>query len=92
MISKTRAVELTYEYRTWEQKALDLIDVIDNKITVEATAGNDNCVVDIPNYFPEQSLNMVLQTVNDAGFTNVIVDSGMTTITIIWGNSILFSV
>lgn len=89
MISKTQAVENTYEYRTWEQKALDFIDVVDDKITVESKAGEDNCSVSIPANFPEQSLNMVLQTVNDAGFTDVAVDSTKTTLTIYWGSILL---
>ena len=94
IISKDDAARITVEYYTWEASAMDFIDVIDNAIRYQASIGHSETTVEIPNSLAEQSLNMALQAINDAGYTDVEVnetDSPMT-VTIKWNDIHLVSV
>ena len=93
IISRDDAARMTVEYYTWEASAMDFIDLIDNAIRYEASIGHSEAKVEIPSYLAEQSLNMALQTLNDAGYTEVEVnemDVPMT-ITIKWNDIHLVS-
>ena len=94
IISKEDAAQMTVDYYTWEASAMDFIEVIDNAIRYEASIGHSETTVEIPTNFSEQSLNMALHAINDAGYTEVEVnetDSPMT-ITIRWNDIHLVSV
>ncbi len=94
IILKDDAARMTVEYYTWQADANDFIVVIDNSIRYQASIGNSETTVDIPTTLPEQSLNMALQAINAAGYTEVEVnetDSPMT-ITIKWSDLHLVSI
>lgn len=94
IILKDDAARMTVEYYTWQADANDFIVVIDNAIRYQASIGNSETTVDIPTTLPEQSLNMALQAINAAGYTEVEVnetDSPMT-ITIKWNDIHLVSI
>lgn len=88
IISRDDAAQMTVDFYTWEASAMDFIDVIDNAIRYAASIGHSETTIDIPTTLNEQSLNMALHTLNDAGYTEVEVnetDSPMT-VTIKWND------
>ena len=91
IISKDDAADLTAQHYTWLRNAEYFIGEIDSQIKYWAYRGQTEITIEIPNYIVERSLNMALEILNDAGYTDVQVneyDSPMT-LTIKWSDTIL---
>lgn len=91
MITKTEATEIMLNYYNWEQKAQDFMDIIDNNIRYAAQSGLSEIEIDIPNDLTDESLNMVLFTVDVAGF-DVEINATKHSLIIKWSNGIGMSV
>ena len=68
MITKAQAVQLTNDYHTWEEKGRELIDQIDNDIRYRASHGMGQTTLTKSDDLTEESFNMALQAVGEAGF------------------------
>ena len=84
IISKNDAVQLMTDYYLWRYRALDFIEEIDNAIRYAAQNGGTETTISIPTNFTEESLDLSLAAINDAGYTDVTVSYTDQTITIKW--------
>ena len=94
IISKDDAAALTAQHYTWERNANSFISQIDSVIRDQAYYGQTEVTIDVPNYIVERSLNMALEKLNEAGYTDVEVNEYDTpmSLTIKWSDTILASI
>ena len=88
MISRDEAFELTMNFYTWKQAAEDFIEILDNNIKYDAKHGKTMLHQDLPqtSNFNETALALTLETLGNAGYTDVDVDDQKRWIEIRWGD------